>query len=82
MEVDRNHFPKLVDVDTITVNWALNNRESNVETRRDMTLANMVTSTRKQSTAPGLPSKTPMPEEVLGMARNRKAKIDFSEVMT
>lgn len=32
MEVNTNPFPKLVHVDMITVNWASNNKESNVNT--------------------------------------------------
>lgn len=44
MEVDTNPFPKLVYVDMITVNWASDCRESNVEICRDTTFTNVLTS--------------------------------------
>lgn len=75
MEVNTNPFPKLVDVDMVIIKWASNNKESNVETRGDMIVTNVVISARNHSTARDLSTKASMPKEILGMVENEKLSL-------
>lgn len=76
MEIDMNHFPKLVDVDMITINWKLKGEQVDIEkVNRNAKLTNI-------THFAGLQSRSLIVKKALDMANYGKKPLEYSDAMT